>query len=102
MDYTQEQFRDDIRKAVLSCRSQFHLDLSELNENEIEKIILWSEQDGFNHSIDGKTLTINVLKGFARVPQTKKKEDFLALFDGIEEDEELNQRRMKNLEELRY
>ena len=29
-------------------------------------------------------------------------EDFLALFDGIEEDGELNQRRMKNLEELRF
>ena len=102
MDYTQEQFRADMQKAVLSMHSSFQIDVSELTEKEIDTIILWCEQDGFNYSIDGKTFTVHVLKGFSRVPQTKKKEDFLALFDGIEEDEELNQRRMKNLEELRY
>ena len=102
MDYTQEQFRADIRKAVLSMQSKIELDVSELSPKNIAQIMIWCDEKNYWYELKGDVMTVEILKGFSRVPQEKKKEDFLALFNGIEEDEELNQRRIKNLEELRY
>lgn len=65
----------------------------------VNKVSRYCAKNGIDYK---NAINVENLKGFSRVLQTKKKEDFLALFDGIEEDEELNQRRMKNLEELRY
>ena len=64
MDYTQEQFRADIRKAVLSMQSKIELDVSDLSSKNIAQIMIWCDKKNYGYELKGDVLTVELLKGF--------------------------------------
>ena len=66
MDYTQEQFRAEIQKAVLSMQSKIELDVSELSPNNIAEIMLWCDEKNYGYNLKSNMLTIEILKGFGK------------------------------------
>lgn len=66
MDYTQEQFIVDIRKAVLSMQSKIELDVSELSSKSIAQIMIWCDEKNYGYELKGNVLTVEILKGFRR------------------------------------
>ena len=68
MEFTYEKFKLCVRSATLSCKSSFNLDVQELTDLEISKVIVWCERDGYGYEYDkdAKVIKIEILKGFGR------------------------------------
>lgn len=66
MDYTQEQFRADIRKAVLSMQSKIELDVSELSSKNIAQIMIWCDEKNYGYKLQGSVIAVEILKGIGR------------------------------------
>lgn len=66
MNYTQEQFIADIRKAVLSMQSKIELDVSELSSKNIAQIMLWCDEKNYGYELKGNVMKVEILKGFRR------------------------------------
>lgn len=66
MDFTQEQFKADIRYAVLSMQSKIELDVSELSSKNIAHIMIWCDEKNYGYELKGDVLTVEILKGVGR------------------------------------
>ena len=68
MEFTYDEFKLCVRSAILTHKSSFDLDVQELTDLEIAKIIVWCERDGYGYKYDeeNNVITVEVLKGFSK------------------------------------
>ena len=68
MIFTYEEFKLCVRSAILTHKASFDLDVQELTDLEIAKVIVWCERDGYGYEYDeeNKVITVEILKGFGR------------------------------------
>lgn len=68
MEFTYEEFKLCVRSATLTHKESFDLDVHELTDLEVEKVIAWCERDGYGYEYgkDAKVIKIEVLKRFSK------------------------------------
>lgn len=68
MEFTYEEFKLCVRSAILTHKASFDLDVQELTDLEIAKVIVWCERDGYGceYRKDAKVIKIELLKGFCK------------------------------------
>ena len=68
MEFTYEEFKLCVRSAILTHKASFDLDVQELTDLEISKVIVWCERDGYGYEYDkdATVIKIEIFKGFCK------------------------------------
>jgi len=68
MEFTYEEFKLCVRSAILTHKASFDLDVQELTDLQIAKVIVWCERGGYGYEYDkdSKVIKIEILKGFSK------------------------------------